>query len=92
MWRTPEIQIATYTFLLMYINELPKISNLSVRHFADDTVLITSGDSLHTLSVKVNEEIAKVENWLSANKSTLNLSKLIVCSFLLKRTAKTTLT
>ena len=43
--------------------------------FADDTVLYLSANSMHELTIKINQELENVDNWLKYNKSSLNYSK-----------------
>jgi len=43
--------------------------------FADDTVLLQSDNNLGNLQNSVNHEMAKVMDWLTANKHSLNISK-----------------
>ena len=43
--------------------------------FADDTVLLQSDNNLGKLQNLVNHEMAKVMDWLTANKLSLNISK-----------------
>ena len=47
---------------LIYINDLPLISNFSTRLFADDNCLIMTDSNLKLLNKKVNIEINKVSN------------------------------
>ena len=58
----------------IYVNDLPKASNFDTRLFADDTALLLTHSNLTTLN-KVNSEFSKIENWLNANKLSLNYSK-----------------
>ena len=59
----------------IYINDLPKISKFETRLFADDTALILCDKNMKSLNVKVNFELIKIEQWLNANKLSLNYSK-----------------
>ena len=59
----------------IYVNDLPKASNFDTRLFADDTALLLTDSNLTTLNKKVNSEFSKIENWLNANKLSLNYSK-----------------
>ena len=43
--------------------------------FADDTNLLYADRSLKNLEITVNKELAKVSDWLIANKLTLNIKK-----------------
>ena len=63
------------TLFSLYINDLPNISNFTVRLFADDTALITQDENLSNLGKKVNGELINVELWLRKNKLSLNCDK-----------------
>ena len=65
---------------LIYINDLPLISNFSTRLFADDTCLIMTDSNLKLLNKKVNMEINKVSQWMNLNKLKLNYDK---CKYIL---------
>jgi hypothetical protein len=43
--------------------------------FADDTTLTISGTSLHDVEVAINHDLSNVNQWLCANKLSLNLVK-----------------
>ena len=61
---------------LLYINDLPNVSNeLSFHLFADDTNLFFEASNLDTLQSTVNREMLKLVNWLNSNRLALNLSK-----------------
>ena len=63
------------TLFSLYINDLPDITNFSIRLFADDTVLVMTSNDLQQLKKAANDEIHKIEKWLLHNKLTLNHSK-----------------
>ena len=60
---------------LLFINDLPSITNFNVKLFADDTFLSLEGDNLKILQKNANKELRKVSKWFSENKLTLNISK-----------------
>ena len=63
-----------YLFLL-YVNDLPNVSNFKTTLFADDANLNMSHSSIQTLQLLVNQEINKVDEWLKNNKLYLELQK-----------------
>ena len=62
---------------LIYINDLHKtILYCKVHHFADDTNLFHTNKSVKNLNKLVNHDMKQLNNWLSANKISLNVEKL----------------
>ena len=61
---------------LSFINDLPKVSKLFIPVlFADDTNLFYTGRELKGISPQINEERAKINSWVKANKLSLNSEK-----------------
>ena len=61
---------------LIYINDIPKSTQYFDFHrFAVDTSLFMSDENLETLESKTNAELAKISDWLIANKLSLNTKK-----------------
>ena len=60
---------------IIYINDLPLVSKFRTRLFADDTSLTFSKKSMKKLELVVNQEIAKVGNWMSLNKLSINYNE-----------------
>ena len=65
----------------MYINDLPKASNLKALLFADDTALFASENIYTSLEKLVNIEVKKIETWLFKNKLSLNNQKSTIVMF-----------
>ena len=62
--------------LLVYINDLPNcLLNSVPRMYADDTHLTFASNNILNINTVLNEDLARVEKWLIANKLTLNASK-----------------
>ena len=72
----PQGSILGPLLFLIYINELPGSLEFSfARMFADDTTLTASGESVLDAEVAINDDLANIKQWLSANKLSLNLVK-----------------
>lgn len=71
----PQGSVLGPLLFLIYINDLPEATNLSVKLFADDTLLSMGNRELATLQTAMNIELKKVHEWLIANKLTLNTDK-----------------
>ena len=45
-------------------------------HFADDTTVFASDSDINNVHATVNRELVGVDNWLKANRLSLNVSKI----------------
>ena len=60
---------------LLYVHDLPLVSQFDTTLFADDTYLTLSGKSLSGLELKANNELRKIDSWMRSHKLSLNYSK-----------------
>ena len=61
---------------IIYINDLPNcLLNSETRMYADDTHTAFASNNIQNINTVLNEDIARVEKWLTANKLTLNASE-----------------
>ena len=60
---------------LIYINDLFKVSNLTVRLFADDAILTLSDEDEKNLQHIMNDQLTKIDDWLKSNQLTINYNK-----------------
>ena len=62
---------------LLYINEMYRSSNqIRFVYFADDTTVFVSDCDINNVHATVNKELVGVDNWLKANRLSLNDSKI----------------
>ena len=72
----PQGSVLGPLLFLLYINDLPNISNkLKFFLFADDTNLYYESHDLKEIEKTVNEELKKLSLWLNINRLALNVGK-----------------
>ena len=72
----PQGSVLGPLLFLIYINDIHRVSELLNFHlFADDTSLLFSHREEQVIEGIVNQELKQVNNWLIANKLSLNVSK-----------------
>ena len=61
---------------LVYINDLPRaVKNSVTSMYADDTSLCFKSKDLSRLNETLNEDLSRLDAWLSSNKLSLNVAK-----------------
>lgn len=72
----PQGSILGPILFILYINDLPKQSNiLHYLLYADDTNLLITGKDLPNTIQILNNELNNIHTWLQVNKLSINLSK-----------------
>ena len=72
----PQGSVLECLFFLLFINDTHKsISHGTLRHFADDTKLLTADISLERINKYVNYNLKLINGWLEAKKICLSASK-----------------
>ena len=71
---------------LLYINDLRFcLKNSKASHFADDTCITNANRNCKALERSLNQDLKNVENWLNANRLSLNVKKTKLLIFHSKR-------
>ena len=72
----PQCSVLGPLLFLIYIIDLHKaIQYCKVHHFVDDINLFHTNKSVKILNKLVNHDIKQLNNWLRANKISLNIEK-----------------
>ena len=65
----PQGSILSSIIFILFINDFHEAVEFStVHHFADDTNLLLTGDSLRRLNKHINRDLKLIFQWIRANK------------------------
>ena len=71
----PQCSVLGPVLFLLHINDMYRSSNqMRFVHFADDTTVFPSDSDINNVHATVNSELG-IDNWLKANRLSLNVSK-----------------
>ena len=71
----PQGSVLGPLLFLLHINDLQNITKLKLLNFADDTLLYTTIDNDNNPGNFINDELSKVDTWLTHNQLKPNLNK-----------------
>ena len=72
----PQGSILGPLLLILYIHDLAGVSQrLFTILLADDTTILIEGTQVNSMITSLNSELAKLTDWLKANKLSINASK-----------------
>ena len=71
----PQGSILAPLLFLIYINDINQVIQNRLVLFADDTTTLVSNKNLQTMKAEVEQGLADLESWFTANKLKLNMDK-----------------
>ena len=78
----PQGSVLGPPLFLIYVNEMSRGTQHSeICHFADDTNLLYSGNSMRKLSKYINHDLKLTADWFRINRISLNLEKTEIIVF-----------
>lgn len=80
MIRVPQGSTLSSLFFLIYINDVPTLSNRNTKIllYADDTSIIVNSPNPYNHQIIMEEIICNINKWFKANLLTLNLERKLI--------------
>ena len=78
----PQSSVLGPLLFLIYINDMSRvIQHSEMHHFADDTNLLYSSNSMKKINRQINHNLKLIVHWLRANRISLNVDKTEIVIF-----------
>lgn len=71
----PQGSILSPILFQIYTNDLPNVTDMSCKMYADDTIFYAASFKSKDLQKQMQQEIIKVDDWMRTNKLSLNYTK-----------------
>lgn len=75
----PQGSVLGPLLFIIYINDLPKSTNLNMTLFADDSTVLCSEQNMPALALKINNSLKSIIEWMEINNLQINYKK---CAYL----------